>query len=94
MPTVTVVHILLDGNNDPHSHARRHIGRQMARRLKQSDIVNDAWSHQNNPVTNAITSTSFIAPPFTAIEIYYDPTVTGGAPEQDVIDALIKAGQR
>lgn len=34
------------------------------------------------------------APPFTAAEIYFDPAVVGGATEQEVIDALIRAGRR
>jgi|HubBroStandDraft_2_1064218.scaffolds.fasta_scaffold2142392_1 hypothetical protein len=32
--------------------------------------------------------------PFTAAEIYFDPAVVGGATEQEVIDALIRAGRR
>jgi hypothetical protein len=94
MPTVTAVHILLDNANDPVGSARRHIGRRVGQQSKQSDIVRDAWVQRNAPSGNAISSTSINAPPFTAVEIYYDPNVTSGASELEVIDALIKAGNR
>jgi hypothetical protein len=94
MPVVTVVHIVFDNTNDPGRVARRHIGREIGKGMKQSDIVREAWQHRQDPVPNAVTSTSWRAPPFTAVEIYYDPSVVGSAPEQEVIDALIKAGQR
>jgi hypothetical protein len=94
MSLVTVVHIVFDPADDPHGFARRHIGREVGRGISQSDIVRDAWVHRHHPVPNAITSTAFRAPPFTATEIYFDPAVVGGASEKEVIEALIKAGQR
>jgi hypothetical protein len=94
MPVSTVVHIVFDQTNDPGRVARRHIAREISKGMKQADIVNEAWWHRHSPVSNAVTSTTWRAPPFTAVEIYYDPSVVGGASEQKVIDALIKAGQR
>lgn len=94
MPIVSVVHIVFDNSNDPQGVAKRHVGRELGRGKTQSDIVGDAWLHRHNPVPNAITSASFRAPPITPVEIYYDPAVAVGATEQDVVDALIKAGRR
>jgi hypothetical protein len=62
--------------------------------MKQTEIVRDAWQHRQAHVPNAITSTTWQAPPFMPVEIYYDPAVVGSASEQEVIDALIKASQR
>lgn len=94
MPVVTVVHIVFDNRNDPGRVARRHVGREIGKGMKQTDIVSNAWQRRYAPVPNAITSTTWQAPPFTPVEIYYDPSVVGSASEQEVIDALIKAGQR
>jgi hypothetical protein len=94
MPVVTVVHIVFDTTNDPGRVAGRHIARDIGRGMKQTEIVSEAWQRRHVPVPNAITSTTWRAPPFTAVEIYYDPSVVGSASEQEVIDALIKAGQR
>jgi hypothetical protein len=63
-------------------------------RRRQSEIVREAWPHRHDPVLNAITSRSFSAVPFTALEIYYDPADVAGASKRDIIDALIKAGKR
>lgn len=94
MPVVTVVHIVFDNSNDPGGVARRHVGREIGKGAKQTDIVSTAWQRRHAPVPNAITSTTWHAPPFTPAEIYYDPSVVGSASEEEVIDALIKAGQR
>ncbi len=91
MPIVTVVHIVFDNINDPEGFAKRHVGREMGKGKTQSDIVGHRWLHRHDPVPNAITSTSFRAPPFTPVEIYYDPAGVAGATEQDVVDALTKA---
>jgi hypothetical protein len=45
-------------------------------------IVGDTWLHRHDSVPNAITSTSFRAPPFTPVEIYYDPAGATGATER------------
>jgi hypothetical protein len=96
MPIVTVVHIIFDNSNDPGSVARRHIAREISKGARQTDVVREAWHHRHTPVPDAITSTSttWHAPPFIAVEIYYDPAVVGDASEKEVIEALIKAGQR
>jgi hypothetical protein len=94
MPIVTAVHIIFDNTNDPGGFAKRHVARELGRGRKQSEIVREAWAHRYDPVPNAITNRSFSAPPVPAGEIYYDPAVVADAPEQDVIDALIKAGRR
>jgi hypothetical protein len=96
MPIVTVVHIILNNRNDPGSVARRDVAREIGKGVRQADVVREAWHHRHIPVPDAITSTSttWPAPPFTAVEIYYDPVVVGDAPEKEVIDALIKAGRR
>jgi hypothetical protein len=94
MPVVTVVHIVFNDSNDPGRVARRHVGREIGKGVKQSEIVTDAWQRRHAPVPNAITTTTWRAPPFMPVEIYYDPAVVGGASEQEVINALIKAGQR
>jgi hypothetical protein len=97
MPIVTVVHIIFDNSNDPGGVARRHIAREIGKGVRQTDVVREAWYHPHTPVPDVpITSTSatWPAPPFTAVEIYYDPMVVDGAPEKDVIDTLIKAGRR
>ena len=96
MPIVTVVHIIFDNSNDPGSVARRHVAREISRGVRQTDVVREAWNQRHTPVPNAITTTSaaWEAPPFTAVEIYYDPVVVGDAPEKEVIDALINAGRR
>ena len=90
MPVVTVAHIVFDNSNDPGRVARRHVGREIGKGMKQTDIVSNAWQRRHAPVPNAITSTTWQAPPFTPVEIYYDPSVVDGASEQEVIDALIK----
>ena len=94
MPVVSVVHLIFDNTNDPQGIAKRHVGRELGKGKRQSDVVAEAWQHRHDPVPNAITSTSFRAPPFTPGEVYYDPAAVAGATEQDVVDALIKAGQR
>lgn len=94
MPVISAVHILFDPGNDPQGFAKRHVGREMARGKKQSEIVGEAWLHRHDPVPNAITSTAFRAPPFNPVEIYFDPAAAPGATDQDVVDALIKAGRR
>jgi hypothetical protein len=94
MPVVTVVHIVFDNANDPGRVARRHIAREIGKGMKQIDIVSEAWQRRQSPVANAVTSTTWRAPPFMPVEIYYDPSVVGSACEQEVINALIKAGQR
>lgn len=94
MPIVTVVYIVFDHINDPQGVAKRHVGREMGKGKAQSKIVGDAWLHRHDPVPNAVTSTSFRAPPIMPVEIYYDPAVAAGATEQDVVDALIKMGRR
>jgi hypothetical protein len=94
MPVVTVAHIVFDNSNDPGRVARRHVGREIGKGMKQADIASNAWQRRHAPVSNAITSTTWQAPPFTPVEIYYDPSVVDGASEQEVINALIKAGQR
>lgn len=95
MPIVTVVHIIFDNDNDPGSVARRHVAREISRGVTQTAVVSEAWHHRHTSVP-AITTTSaaWDAPPFTAVEIYYDPMVVRDAPEKEVIDALIKAGRR
>lgn len=90
----TVVHIVFDTDNDPQRVASRHVGRQVGRGMAQSDIVRAAWQDRHKPFGTAVTSTSFRAPPFNAVEIYYDPAAVDGATEQEVMGALIKAGQR
>lgn len=96
MPIVTVVHIIFDNSNDPGSVARRHVAREIARGVRQTEVVREAWHLRHTSIPNTVTSTSaaWPAPPFTGVEIYYDPVVVGHAPEKEVIDALIKAGQR
>jgi len=94
MPVVTVAHIVFDHTNDPNGVARRHVAREIGKGMKQTDIVRAAWQHRYSSVPNAITSTTWRAPLFVAVEIYYDPSVVSGASEQEVIDTLIKAGQR
>jgi hypothetical protein len=96
MPIVTVVHIIFDNSNDPGSVARRHVAREISKGVRQTDVVHEAWHHRHTSIPNKITNTSaaWLAPPFTAVEIYYDPVVVDHAPENEVIDALIKAGQR
>jgi hypothetical protein len=94
MPVITVVHIIFDKTNDPGGVARRHVAREIGKGMKQTEIVSEAWRHRHSPVPNAITSTTWRAPPFMAVEIYYDPSLVSGASEQEVIDALIEAGQR
>jgi hypothetical protein len=97
MPIVTVVHIIFDNSNDPHSVARRHVAKEIGKGVRQTDVVREAWHHRHTPVPDApitSTSTTWRAPPFTAVGIYYDPVVVGDAPEREVIDALIKAGRR
>ena len=89
MPVVTVAHIVFDNSNDPGRVARRHVAREIGKGMKQTEIVSNAWQRRQAPVRNAITSTSWQAPPFMP-----DPAVVGGASEREVIDALIKAGQR
>lgn len=63
MPLVTVVHIVFDAADDPQGFARRHIGREVGRGVRQSDVVGNAWLHRHDPVPNAITSTAFRTPP-------------------------------
>ena len=94
MPKVTAVHLVFDAANDPQGFAKRHVGRQMARGIPQSEVVREAWLHRHDPVPNAITSTAFRAPPFIAVEIYYDPDAVGDAPEEEVAKALVIAGRR
>jgi hypothetical protein len=94
MPVATVVHIVFDQTNDPGGVARRHVAREIGKGMKQTDIVREAWQHRHTPAPNAVTSTTWRAPPFTAVEIYFDPSVVGDASEQEVIDSLIKAGRR
>jgi hypothetical protein len=94
MPVVTAAHIVFDNSNDPGGVARRHVGKEIGKGMKQTDIVSNAWQRRHAPVPNVIERTTWQAPPFAPVEIYYDPSVVDGASEQEVIDALIKAGQR
>lgn len=94
MPKVIAVHLVFNSDNDPQGFAKRHVARQLARGMPQSEVVREAWLHRHDPVPNAITSTAFRAPPFTAAEIYYDPDVVGDAPEEEVAQALVRAGRR
>jgi hypothetical protein len=94
MPIVSVVHLVFGTINDPQEFTKRHVGRELGKGRRQFDVVADAWHHRHYPVPNAITSTSFPAPSFNRVEIYYDPAIVGGATEQEVVDALIKAGRR
>jgi len=92
MPTVTAVHIVFDQSNDPGRAIRQHVGREMAKGMMQSDIVQNAWQHRHVPARNAVTTRSSNAPGFNPVELYYDPAVVGGASDQDVLDALRNAG--
>jgi hypothetical protein len=94
MPKVTAVHLVFDRENDPQGFAKRHVGRQLAKGVAQSEVVREAWLHRHDPIPNAVTSTAFRAPPFIPVEIYYDPEVVGDASEEEVANALAKAGRR
>jgi hypothetical protein len=91
MPLVTLI---FNQTNDPQGFAKRHVGRQVAKGLTPTDVVRDAWTHRHDFVPNAITSNSWQAPLRHITEISYDPIVVDDASDDEVIEALIKAGRR
>jgi hypothetical protein len=91
MPLVTLV---FNQTNDPGGFAKRHVGRQVGKGLTPTDVVRDAWQHRHDFVPNAVTSNSWRAPLRLIAEISYDPIVVDGASEDEVIEALVKAGRR
>jgi hypothetical protein len=93
MPKAAMVHIPFPNSNDPDGWARRHVGRELVKGISPSDVVKNAWMHRHNPIINAVTSRTISAPPFLPTGIDYEPAVADGASEQEVVDALIKAGR-
>jgi hypothetical protein len=91
MPLVTII---FDVSNDPTGHAKRHVGRQRARKISEENIILDAWQDRYSGVPNAMTSNTMSAPTGIPNDISYDSAIVNDAPQQDVLEALIKAGRR
>jgi hypothetical protein len=86
--------LVFNPTNDPNGFARRHVGKQLTNGRTVEDIIRDAWRHRHDFVPNAITSSFWRAPARFVPDISYDPAIVDGASEEEVADALAKAGRR
>jgi hypothetical protein len=80
--------------NDPNRVAQRHVSRELGKGLTADEVIRQAWQHRHDFVPQAITSRTWMASPPLVPEISYEPAIVGGASEEEVMDALTKAGQR
>jgi hypothetical protein len=92
MPMVTLV--FDPTTNDPNRIAQRHVSRETAKGITADDVIHEAWQHRHDFVPQAITTRTWAAPPRLVSDISYDSAIVGSASEAEVMEALIKAGQR
>ena len=92
MPVITLV--FDPKTNDPNRVAQRHVSREIAKGLSGHDVVREAWQHRHNPVPQAITTSNLDSTASNVLDVSYDAAIVGGASETEVMEALIKAGQR
>ncbi|WP_454019842.1 hypothetical protein [Azospirillum sp. Marseille-Q6669] len=90
--SVPIVHIPLSNTNDGTGAIRRHVGKRMEGGTSMQIIVEDAWRSRGMLHSGSTRSDDVNPPDFIPVEIYYDPQGVGNASEEEVLDALRKAG--